>query len=104
MEAADLGSCPVCCCAIYLCGPCALAKARCAVAEKYGIEESGVQSCLLACCCRAPYTLHPCPLPLASPAMPFWGGRKRGRRGVLHRLRIFLCSQQYTHRLHPRGW
>ncbi len=51
MEAADLGSCPVCCCAIYLCGPCALAKARCAVAEKYGIEESGVQSCLLGFCC-----------------------------------------------------
>ena len=51
MEAADMGSCPVCCIALQCFAPCTLAKARCDVAAKYGIEESSVMSLLFGCCC-----------------------------------------------------
>ena len=51
MEAADLGSCFVCCLAIEFCPACTLAKARCDVAAKYGIEESTIMSLFFGFCC-----------------------------------------------------
>jgi hypothetical protein len=51
MEAADLGSCPVCCIALECFPCCTLAKARCDTAAKYGIEESSIMSLAFACCC-----------------------------------------------------
>ena len=51
MEAADQGSCIVCCLALECLPCCALSKGRCVIAEKYGIEEGAAMSLFFGCCC-----------------------------------------------------
>ena len=58
MEAAELGSCPMCCMAIYCCPCCTLCKAGMDTGTKYGIEEGFGSACMKTCCCPTCYAFQ----------------------------------------------